>query len=270
MVAPLEHKGKSIGWAITEGLVVGCFKQLPLLGSVADVLETVGDRIEAASLKRRLGELQSQIDDMEVLHGRMSRFSFDMLDLIYKQHEQFVTRLCDASMTREELISHIRSFRDMQRCGWQPMFFEGLALDQHDLKTNPQSCGRVLYPEDKFDSDNFPLLVNLDKPRILEVKPEILTQLVDRTDRGQQPRLILPKESEVLAFVETDDETDLERGKITKLHTRGYGFIEQTVFFHKSLLEGLEFDSLEVGQSVGFHQEEGARGPRATTVKQVD
>ncbi len=62
------------------------------------------------------------------------------------------------------------------------------------------------------------------------------------------------------------------KGKIKRLiRERGFGFITaedgKEVFFHRSALEGENFDALEEGASVEFDLEEGPKGPRAINVK---
>ena len=64
------------------------------------------------------------------------------------------------------------------------------------------------------------------------------------------------------------------KGKIKRLiRGRGFGFIsaedETEVFFHRSALEGMNFDTLEEGDSVEFDLEKGYRGPRAVNVRVV-
>jgi len=61
------------------------------------------------------------------------------------------------------------------------------------------------------------------------------------------------------------------KGQIKKLiRGRGYGFIStedgSEVFFHSSALEGIDFDSLEEGNSVEFNVEKGPKGPRAINI----
>ncbi len=61
-------------------------------------------------------------------------------------------------------------------------------------------------------------------------------------------------------------------GTIKKLmRGRGYGFIAtedgKEVFFHRTALEGLEFDSLKEEQSVEFELKEESRGPRAVNIR---
>jgi CspA family cold shock protein len=55
------------------------------------------------------------------------------------------------------------------------------------------------------------------------------------------------------------------------MRDRGYGFITgedgKDIFFHRTGLRGLRFDSLEEGQSVIFEIETGPRGPRAVDVR---
>lgn len=62
------------------------------------------------------------------------------------------------------------------------------------------------------------------------------------------------------------------KGKIKKLiKERGFGFITaedgKEIFFHRSAVEGENFDTLEEDTSVEFDLEEGPKGPRATNVK---
>ena len=61
------------------------------------------------------------------------------------------------------------------------------------------------------------------------------------------------------------------KGKIKRLiRERGFGFISaedgREVFFHRSALEGENFDALEEGNSVEFNVERGPKGPRAVNV----
>jgi len=65
------------------------------------------------------------------------------------------------------------------------------------------------------------------------------------------------------------------KGKIKKLiRERGFGFINaedgKEVFFHRSALEGTDFDALEEGSDVEFNLERGPKGPRAVNVKTVE
>lgn len=55
------------------------------------------------------------------------------------------------------------------------------------------------------------------------------------------------------------------------IRDRGFGFIRsaegQEVFFHRSGLQNLNFDSLKEGDSVEFEMERGEKGPRAVNVR---
>jgi CspA family cold shock protein len=55
------------------------------------------------------------------------------------------------------------------------------------------------------------------------------------------------------------------------IRDRGFGFIRtaegQEVFFHRSCLQGLDFDALREGASVELDVERGDKGPRATSVR---
>jgi len=52
---------------------------------------------------------------------------------------------------------------------------------------------------------------------------------------------------------------------------RGFGFISsgegREIFFHRSSLQDLNFDSLKEGDKVEFEVEDGPKGPRAVAVK---
>jgi cold shock protein len=52
---------------------------------------------------------------------------------------------------------------------------------------------------------------------------------------------------------------------------RGFGFISSAegpeIFFHRSSLQGLNFDSLKEGDAVEFEVEDGPKGPRAVAVR---
>ncbi len=64
------------------------------------------------------------------------------------------------------------------------------------------------------------------------------------------------------------------KGKIKRLiQERGFGFISAEdgteVFFHRSALQDINFDTLEEGNSVEFDLEKGFKGPRAVNVKTI-
>jgi cold shock protein len=55
------------------------------------------------------------------------------------------------------------------------------------------------------------------------------------------------------------------------IRDRGFGFIRSAegreIFFHRSSLQGLNFDTLKEGDPVEFEVEDGPKGPRAVAVK---
>jgi CspA family cold shock protein len=62
------------------------------------------------------------------------------------------------------------------------------------------------------------------------------------------------------------------KGKIKKLiRERGFGFISvedgREVFFHRSALEEIDFDTLEEGNSVEFNVERGPKGSQAVNIR---
>ena len=58
------------------------------------------------------------------------------------------------------------------------------------------------------------------------------------------------------------------------IRDRGFGFIRsaegQEVFFHRSGLQNLNFDSLREGDNVEFELEQGEKGPRAVNVRAAE
>lgn len=64
------------------------------------------------------------------------------------------------------------------------------------------------------------------------------------------------------------------KGTVKKcIRERGFGFISaedgKEIFFHRSSLQGVNFEALEEGVSVEFDVEQGPKGPRAANIKIV-
>ena len=62
------------------------------------------------------------------------------------------------------------------------------------------------------------------------------------------------------------------KGSIKRIvRDRGFGFISaedgSEVFFHRSSLEGVQFEALEEGSNVEFDSEQGPKGARAANVR---
>lgn len=68
-------------------------------------------------------------------------------------------------------------------------------------------------------------------------------------------------------------EGEMPQGTIKKLvGDKGFGFIagdKGDLFFHLSALQDVQFEDLEIGQTVEYEEGEGPKGPRATMVKPV-
>jgi len=63
-------------------------------------------------------------------------------------------------------------------------------------------------------------------------------------------------------------------GKIKTLTQKGFGFISRDgetkdLFFHSKDLNGVTFDSLQVGDTVTFEVEQGEKGPAAQKVSRA-
>ena len=66
----------------------------------------------------------------------------------------------------------------------------------------------------------------------------------------------------------------MEKGKISRLTDRGFGFIardgeDKDLFFHATELQGAEFNELKEGDQVEFEIGEGQKGPNAVKVSRV-
>jgi CspA family cold shock protein len=68
----------------------------------------------------------------------------------------------------------------------------------------------------------------------------------------------------------------MAEGTIRQLSDRGFGFIDQgtreNLFFHRSALEGIQFDELRMGDHVEFDTEPDprGRGDRAVHLRKVE
>jgi CspA family cold shock protein len=66
-------------------------------------------------------------------------------------------------------------------------------------------------------------------------------------------------------------ENQVAEGTIKRVTDKGFGFIAtasgKDLFFHRSALQGVAFEELQVGQRVEFTEGEGPKGPRAEVVK---
>ncbi|TET39153.1 MAG: cold shock domain-containing protein [Dehalococcoidia bacterium] len=65
------------------------------------------------------------------------------------------------------------------------------------------------------------------------------------------------------------------KGEIKRvIRDRGFGFISaedgQEIFFHRSALEGIDFDALEEGNSVEFNVGRGPKGLRAENIRMIE
>ena len=65
----------------------------------------------------------------------------------------------------------------------------------------------------------------------------------------------------------------MAKGTIKRLTDKGFGFIDigndKDIFFHRSSVEGAEFDQLQEGQKVSFDEGQGPKGPRAEHVRLI-
>ena len=65
----------------------------------------------------------------------------------------------------------------------------------------------------------------------------------------------------------------MPEGTIKKLTDKGFGFIAlpggDDIFFHSSGLEGVQYETLQIGQKVSFVEGRGPKGPRAEQVKPI-
>jgi CspA family cold shock protein len=64
----------------------------------------------------------------------------------------------------------------------------------------------------------------------------------------------------------------MAEGIIKRLTEKGFGFIDaggKDLFFHRSAVEGTQFEELREGQRVSFTEGQGPKGPRAENVKPI-
>jgi cold shock protein len=65
----------------------------------------------------------------------------------------------------------------------------------------------------------------------------------------------------------------MPQGTIKRLTDKGFGFIDtgtdKDLFFHKSNLQGVQFESLKEGQRVSYTEGRGPKGPQAENVRLI-
>ena len=65
----------------------------------------------------------------------------------------------------------------------------------------------------------------------------------------------------------------MPEGTIKRLTDEDFGFIDmgtdKDLFFHKSNLQGVQFESLKEGQRVSYTEGRGPKGPRAENVRLI-
>lgn len=75
-------------------------------------------------------------------------------------------------------------------------------------------------------------------------------------------------------YVKAHPKQELAGLVVRLFREQGYGFIKgldgQEIYFHKNSLAGDDFDRLEIGTGVQWVEEEGEKGPQASTVRIVD
>jgi CspA family cold shock protein len=65
----------------------------------------------------------------------------------------------------------------------------------------------------------------------------------------------------------------MPQGTIKRLTDKGFGFIDtgtgKDLFFHKSNLQGVNYEDLHEGQKVSYNEGRGPKGPRAENVRLI-
>ena len=65
----------------------------------------------------------------------------------------------------------------------------------------------------------------------------------------------------------------MPQGTIKRLTDKGFGFIDtgtgKDIFFHKSNLQGVNYEDLHEGQKVSYNEGRGPKGPRAENVRLI-
>jgi cold shock protein len=65
----------------------------------------------------------------------------------------------------------------------------------------------------------------------------------------------------------------MPQGTIKRLTDKGFGFIDtgtgKDLFFHKSNLQGVNYEDLHEGQKVSYNEGRGPKGPRAENIRLI-
>jgi cold shock CspA family protein len=177
------------------------------------------------------------------------------------------------------------SFRGVERTAErEDLIYEKVEKLELVCKTITSCRVAVEQPQESQQTGNQLLLrVEVRIPRHNEV---IVSQKVD-ADEAAEPFSRLVRQTFQTVQRQLREVTEKQRGQVKPVATvdevaivsklfadRDYGFLEtmdrREVYFHRHSVLNDDFDRLEIGTGVRFVEEEGDRGPQASTVAIID
>ncbi len=169
-------------------------KNLPGVGTVMDVVQTVEQSYEKLVLNERLSRLEELTTNLDGALSDFSDFSRQLRTLATSTVAHVLQTLRAPTIDGESLEGVVRNLRDMQEHGLAPMLFEGLLQQSthwSSLQKYPNNYGDVLDDHGTLDPKKIQILIDADKKRILQITPFTFCQLLTNQSAGNGQSRIL-------------------------------------------------------------------------------
>jgi WD40 repeat protein len=172
----------------TEILMCG-LKKLPLVGAAVEVVEAVQSKHAQLVMSARLNRCEGGLSELQ-------KWAI--------QIERAVQNLRSPHLDTQTANQHVRQLLQMQQHGLAPLLFAGLLRDipnWSDLNMSPNHYGTLLDDRECLDPNKLKVLIDADKPRILELAPYALATLLSERAESAGATSILAAE-DIWAFPE--------------------------------------------------------------------
>jgi len=223
----------------TQEVALGALRNVPFLGSVAEV---------AYAIRQRYTTIQTA-DRVSAVEAEVTGIKSQMRDLVTQTVTNLMQELRQPHLHGQTLTNLVKEFKDIQEAGYSTALFEGLFLgtSHYDaLKQMPQSYGSVLDRSEAMNPEHFPILIELDgQDRILAVPPASLSRILSDVSGQSDSRVIASNDVFAIPFREEDsmfpnlaDNQQSERAESNLFSGVRYEKEEHNATFYKKRAEG--------------------------------
>ena len=153
-------------------------KGVPLIGRVADVLDSIHKRYEMI-------ELVSKIDQIE---ANLPTFEKKMRQMVKAECERFLGEMRKPNIDGSVISAEMSSLQALKSYSWNPGLFEGMFKHSShwpEMQKCPETYGRVLNSHDDIDLHSIPIFISRDNQSlILELTPFAFHSLLAKQRQG--------------------------------------------------------------------------------------